>query len=190
MDIVSGTTAKLVPNQPVADVSAPVPATPQTDPATHQKIDLLEQALLAEGDLIDLPLAHIFTPGLYTRAIHMPAGSLVVSKIHKTEHPFAVMTGRVSVFIPGGEPEEIIAPHVGVTLPGTRRVLYCHTDVIWVTFHTNPEDTKDIDEIEHRIIERRLLENGQSTFDVYADILREIQSAGELPEQYDYQGAP
>jgi hypothetical protein len=94
----------------------------------------------------------------------MPAGTLLTSKIHKTEHPFIVSKGKLNVFL-NGEMQYIEAPYSGVTKPGTRRVIYILEDCIWTTFHPLPyitgkennlseEDIKKItDSIEAQIIE-------------------------------------
>ena len=106
------------------------------------KVDSLSSAL-AKLPQTECPLVHRFTPGLYIREIFMPAGTIVVSKIHKTEHPFIVSQGQVNVWIEGQGVERICAPHCGITRPGTRRVLYIREDCIWTTFHvtelTDPE---------------------------------------------------
>src|SRR3989442_15642842 len=101
------------------------------DESIHIRIDQLEQALLSYPEqLIDLPLVHRFTPGLYTREIFNPAGTLLTTKIHKTEHPFVIAQGRVSVFVPGEKVVHLRAPYVGVTKAGTRRIIYVHEDTI------------------------------------------------------------
>lgn len=97
----------------------------------------------------NMPLTHIFTPGLYTRQIFMPAGAIVISKIHKFEHPFLVSKGRVSVIDSHGNCVMIQAPYLGVTKPGTQRVLYCHSDTLWATFHVT--DLTDPEEIVNQI---------------------------------------
>ena len=133
----------------------------------HQKIDDLERAILTQPqDIIDMPLLHHFADGVYIRQIFNPAGTLITTKIHKTNHAFAVMTGRVSVYIPGEGVQHIQAPYMGITKAGTRRVIYVHEDTIWVTFHANPDDGQDIQAIEDRIIERRELENGKTAFEL------------------------
>lgn len=123
-------------------------------------IDKLEATLIREFPKIECPLDHVFTPGLYTRVILMKAGSLITSKIHKTEHPFVVLKGKVSVWTKEAGAVTIEAPFLGVTQPGTKRVLYIHEDTIWATFH--PTELKTVEEIEEVIIEKRvnpLLEN-------------------------------
>lgn len=100
------------------------------------RIDELEATIIQEIDsLIDAPLVHKFTDGMYIREIFMPAGSLWTSKIHKTEHPYVVSYGKVAVSIDADEWYEITAPYTGITIPGTRRVLFILEDCIWTTFH-------------------------------------------------------
>lgn len=93
---------------------------------------------------------HIFTPGLYTREIFIPAGTLLTSKIHATQHPFVISKGDVSVWTEATGTVRLKAPHTGITVPGTRRVIFTHEDTIWTTFHVGEEKT--VDEFEARII--------------------------------------
>lgn len=98
-------------------------------------IDELEAAMIQNLEVIDAPLVHKFTDGMYIREIFMPAGSLWTSKIHKTEHPYVVSYGKAAVSIDNNEWYEITAPYTGITQPGTRRILYILEDCIWTTFH-------------------------------------------------------
>ena len=115
------------------------------------KIDELE-ALILEQEQIVCPLEHRFTDGMYIREITMAAGSLITSKIHRTEHPFTISKGRVMVCIDAGDWVEYEAPYTGITQSGTRRVLYVVEDCVWTTYHLNPSNTQDLKEIEDRII--------------------------------------
>lgn len=99
------------------------------------RIDELELTMLENMPLIDFPLVHRFTEGMYIREIFMPKGSVLTSKIHKTEHPFTVSCGVAAVSIDGGEWEYFYAPHTGITKAGTRRVLCIMEDCIWTTYH-------------------------------------------------------
>jgi hypothetical protein len=49
----------------------------------HLTIDDLEGAMLA-GIQVEMPVIHRQTPGLYSREIHIPAGTLLTSAVHKT----------------------------------------------------------------------------------------------------------
>lgn len=123
------------------------------DEDIHKRIDELELKMKQFPE-VECPTSDVFTPGLYARAILMKAGLLITSKIHKTEHPFFVLQGVAHVKINDGEWKKIETPYIGVTLPGTRRILYIESDCIWVTCHANPED-ENVEQIEARIIESR-----------------------------------
>jgi hypothetical protein len=126
-------------------------------------IDKVEAQMIAMDNPIECPLKHTFTKGLYSRMIFMPAGTLCSSKIHKTEHQFVVLKGKLEVSIDGGKSELIIAPYHGITQAGTRRLLFIHQDTVWVTFHATdimPEDDseeaelKAVKQIEYLILEK------------------------------------
>lgn len=97
------------------------------------------------------PLTHQFAPGLYLRTIFMPAMSMVISEWHRTEHFFIILKGTVSVANGDDPPVVYTASHVGVTRAGTRRVLFCHTDVEWATVHAT--ERVNVEEIMEEIIE-------------------------------------
>lgn len=99
---------------------------------------------------IDCPLIHEFVPHMYIRTISMPKDSLIVSKIHKTEHPYVITKGKVSVWIDGVGVKTFTAPHRGITKAGTRRILYVHEECEWSTFHVT--EKKDLAEIEKDVI--------------------------------------
>lgn len=99
------------------------------------RVDELEAAMFEGYELIDFPLIHRFAENMYIREIFMPKGSLLTSKIHKTQHPFTVAFGVAAVSIDGEEWEEFGAPYTGITQPGTRRILYIIEDCSWITYH-------------------------------------------------------
>ncbi|HEY1107424.1 MAG TPA: hypothetical protein VGE76_02290, partial [Opitutaceae bacterium] len=76
---------------------------------------------------------------------------IVTSKIHKTEHPFVITQGRVSVYSENDGAQHLRAPYTGITRPGTRRILVIHEDTVWTTFH--PTSHTDVARIEADIIE-------------------------------------
>lgn len=97
----------------------------------------------------EMPLWHAFAPGAYARTIFIPAGTLVVGKIHKHAHLNILIRGRVSVATEEG-PLELEAPRVMTSKAGTKRVVYAHEPVLWTTIHLT--DKTDIAEIEDEII--------------------------------------
>ena len=100
---------------------------------------------------VECPVKHHFLPGLYIREFHMPKDAYVASVIHNVEHPFFITQGVVTVFTDDGEGQTYEAPFSGITQPGTRRMLYSHEDVIWITIHPNPDNETDPDKIVARV---------------------------------------
>lgn len=93
-----------------------------------------------------MPLKHDFSDGLYTREIFMPKGTVVVSFIHKQNHPSFFLSGEMSVLKDTGEIERIKAPMKVMTEIGTQRVAYMHEDCVWVCVYRT--DKKTVEEAE------------------------------------------
>ena len=92
------------------------------------------------------PLKHSFADGCYIREVFNPKGELLVTKIHKVTHPFFLMKGDMSILMQDGI-KRIKAPHYGITPSGTKRIIYCHEDCVFITVHvTNETDIKKIEE--------------------------------------------
>lgn len=162
-------------------------------PELHQELDEMERAMLALGAPVELPVIHRFTPGLYAREIFMPAGTLLTSRIHNTDHPYVVISGAARVYIPGVGVQRLEAGHVGITQAGTRRLLYIEEDCRWITFHPLVEGEsaeEDLPAIEARIIERRELNAGRSAFEEYSTLLAEAKEAGLLPGEEGAEPCP
>lgn len=103
---------------------------------------------------VEAPLIHTWTKGLYIREIHLKAGTLAVTKIHNTQHPYVILKGKVSVTTDGENWTYIEAPFNGITEPGTQRFIVVYEDTIWITYHPNPDDEKDLIKIEEKIIRK------------------------------------
>ena len=97
----------------------------------------------------DCPVKHIFAPGVYAREIFIPAGSLVVGKIHKHAHLNFITKGRVKVATETGA-REYEAPYTFVSEVGTKRAVYAIEDTIWTTIHVT--DETDLEKIEDYVI--------------------------------------
>ena len=116
----------------------------------HDAIDKFEKALLQHAP-VTCPLTHVFTPGLYMRKVEIPAGTILTSKIHKTEHQFVLLKGKVSVMV-DDVVQYLEAPYHGITKAGTRRVVLTHEPTIWITFHATDKNTPE--EVEEEVIEK------------------------------------
>ncbi len=154
------------------------------------RLDELEVAMLENFDAVHCLTTHRFTDGMYIREIFMPAGSLITSKIHKTEHPYIVSYGKVAVSIDGDDWYEITAPYTGITIPGTRRVLYIIEDCIWTTFHridgmkseyndlNDEEKEKIVEKIEENILEPHL--NYLTGTDIKTEYIKSLEEIKKI----------
>ena len=119
-------------------------------PSFHAAVDTLECLVKSIPEANQgPPPAHRITPGLYSRRIVVPAGTLIITKTHKKEHQFIVFKGRATVFTERGA-EVISAPYAGVTPAGTRRVVLVLEETDWMTFH--PTQETELDKIEDDLI--------------------------------------
>lgn len=115
----------------------------------RQKLYSLQLAC-AELPDVEMPLQHTFAPGVYVRTIFIPAGSVIIGKIHKHRHANVLSQGHVTVLTEGGGLEELHGPLTMVSEPGTKRAVYAHTDTVWTTIH--PTDKTDLGDIEEEVI--------------------------------------
>lgn len=120
---------------------------------------------MTQESIPNCPLKHHFAPGAYGREIFIPQGMMVVGKIHKHAHLNVLSQGHVLVYTEDG-PEEFSAPRTWVSSPGTKRVVYAVTDVVWTTIHVTEET--DLEAIEDFVIAK--------TFEEY----EEFRRLGEL----------
>jgi len=125
---------------------------PENMPQMHAKIDRIEEEL-RKGELLDLPVKHYFSHGVYAREMFIPKGTIVTGKIHKYQNLNIMSKGELSVLTEAGV-VRIRAPFTVVSPPGTRRVAYAHADTIWITIHGTEE--QDLERIEDHFIAQTL----------------------------------
>jgi hypothetical protein len=123
------------------------------------KKDFIEKSLMAEDIIGKMPGAlfgddnaeygHFFGDGMYIRVMKAPKGQLNVSKLHKTNHPFFIIKGHVTVGTDDG-PVDYKAPMWGMTKAGTKRVVFFREDTTWITVHATKET--DLKKIEDEVI--------------------------------------
>ena len=97
--------------------------------------------------------------GLYARQVTCPAGAIIVTKLHKTEHFIFMLKGRVRVVTENG-PQEIVAPCMFRNPVGAKRAVHVLEDTVWVNVMANPDDLTDMDAIEDRYIAKSYSELG------------------------------
>jgi hypothetical protein len=109
----------------------------------------VQQQLSESPDHIDVPVQHHFAPGVYMRQMDAAAGTLVVSKMHRTEHMNILLKGSLTVATEDGI-QLMTAPCVLKSMPGTKRIGYFHEDSSWITVH--PTEETDLEKIEQQVI--------------------------------------
>tara|TARA_R110000868_G_scaffold48984_1_gene158360 strand:- start:83 stop:538 length:456 start_codon:yes stop_codon:yes gene_type:complete len=100
-------------------------------------------------DQVDCPVTHHFAPGVYAREIRVPAGTIVIGKIHIHAHLNIISKGSGFVATETGR-EYFNAPYTFTSQVGTKRAVHAITDVIWTTIHLT--EKTDLAEIEAEII--------------------------------------
>lgn len=133
--------------------------------AVAERVDLLPkvptrlQILALEDHMRLMPQmtldpVHHFASGIYARELRIPAGTLLTGKVHKTEHLNILSAGEITVWTEDGM-KRLRAPFTMVSRPGTKRVGFAHTDVVWTTIHGTHE--RDLDRLEAELIETEML---------------------------------
>lgn len=94
---------------------------------------------------VDMPVTHHHSVGTYVREIFMPAGSVVIGKVHATRHINILLTGECTIWTVQGK-HKMKAPCIFESMAGVKKVLYMHTDVRYLTVH--PTDETDEGKLE------------------------------------------
>ena len=97
-----------------------------------------------------LPIKHYFANGMYAREMTMPAGTIVTGAIHKTTHFCILSQGRVHVMSEDGI-EELVAPAIIISQPGTKRAIHALEDTVWTNIHATNET--DLDKLVEELTE-------------------------------------
>ena len=99
---------------------------------------------------IEVDTEHYFNGGMYCRKMFWRAGTLIVGKIHKSDHFFMCTSGEIIAWSEKGM-ITLKAGDVVESKAGTKRVTLAVKDSIGVTVHKT--DKTDLDEIEAELIE-------------------------------------
>lgn len=108
-------------------------------------------------------LHHLFQDDLYIREVRIPAGTLIVGRIHKIGHEMELLKGQVILIGPDGFSHGVQAPEKVHTGPGFQMVCFTLSDVIARTIHPNADQNRDIAELEAEFFEdpAKLIERGE-----------------------------
>ena len=98
-----------------------------------------------------MPIDNFFMDGVYIRKMTMYQGYIVIGAIHKHKHMCFLLEGHLSVASSSGV-KEYVAPCYIISEPGEKRILYAHKDSHWYNTHKNPDNIKDVQELEKQIV--------------------------------------
>lgn len=115
----------------------------------HEDIALLVEHM-KDMPQTECPVTHRFAPGVYLREIFMPADTIVIGRVHRTEHFNILIRGACIIVHEDGRREELRAPHTFVSQAGVQKVLYITKDMIWQTVHVT--DDTDLQRLEEQLI--------------------------------------
>lgn len=135
---------------PANRLSAPiveVTEAPTKSPAEMRNAILALEATILAMPQIEIPIEHYFVPGIYLRQMTMPAGAVITGKIHRTEHYCILAKGEATLVTESGR-KNIQAPMVIHSLPGVKRAIHSHSEVVWINVHHNPTNERDLNRVD------------------------------------------
>lgn len=122
------------------------------------------QAMPECGSKHDAPVQHIFAPGTYCREITMAEGSFVIGQLHRHAHTNIISRGRCLVLTEFGV-QELQAPCIFNSAPGTKRVVLVLEDVVWTTIHANPDNETD-----EAVLVKRFIADSYSDIEIEGEL--------------------
>lgn len=133
----------------IREILAPLDGLPLVE--VRRRVLALEEAL-REFPQIELPVKHHFAPGTYAREAFLPAGSIIVGKIHRHAHLNIVSRGIVTALTEQGlrRIDATDGPVTFASRAGMKRALYVHEDSVWTTIHLTDKQT--LEELEAELI--------------------------------------
>lgn len=114
------------------------------DAETQELIRILKENF----PCMELPLNHYFVNGVYAREIFIPAGVLVVGKIHLEETIFMILKGELLLYSNDGVVARLAAPTTFIAPRGVRRIVVALRDTVCTAIQQTK--TTYISEIEDR----------------------------------------
>lgn len=122
---------------------------------TRDQIVRLQESMLEIQCQPPMP-KHYFAPGMYLRELLVPAGMLIVGKIHRHAHFLIVVSGKAEVISEFGR-AVVEGGHISESPAGVKRVVLAIEDTRFLTVHLNKDDSQDLEIIEAEHIEPEIL---------------------------------
>ncbi|MBT9493859.1 MAG: hypothetical protein IV107_16290 [Paucibacter sp.] len=107
-----------------------------------------DHLMTMDGEKLEMQVDHVFVDGMYMRRLHIPAGTLLVGKIHRKDCINAVESGDISVMTEFGS-RRVQAGFIGSSRAGICKLGYAHVDTIFVNVFRTAETS--IEAVEREI---------------------------------------
>lgn len=117
--------------------------------AEHLPIYRLEAVIKALPQ-VEIPVDHQFCKGIYARTINIAAGTILTGAVHKDECFFLVRSG-VILITTDDEPIKAEAGFMSFSQAGSKRLGLALTDTVVTTFHANPDELREADDLWNHI---------------------------------------
>jgi len=115
----------------------------------RQKVTEAEEFILTLPQL-EMKVDQQFIPGIYTRELTIPTGSILTGSVHKETCIVVVSQGEIVVAMAEGM-KHIKAPHTFVSPPGHKRIAYTLSECKWMTIHPYFDKPRSEDEMKQVI---------------------------------------
>ncbi len=111
------------------------------------------QTLLLEMNQADIVTTHKFLPGVYERTITIPPWTVLTGAAHKTAYRVRLEKGVIAVNTDDGV-KVLVAPcEFDVDAGFQRAGRVFEEEVVWTDIYANPDNCRNIDELENRLYE-------------------------------------
>jgi hypothetical protein len=98
---------------------------------------------------VELPVRHLFSPGVYARELTIYAGCILTGAVHRYEQLNVLSKGKMRLLVDGVF-VDVEAPFTTVSPPGTKRIALALTDCVWTTILGT--ELTDVTEIERTFV--------------------------------------
>jgi hypothetical protein len=111
------------------------------------------QTALLEMNQADIVTTHKFLPGVYERTITIPPWTVLTGAAHKTAYRVRLEKGVIAVNTDDGV-KVLVAPcEFDVDAGFQRAGRVFEEEVVWTDIYANPDNCRNIDELENRLYE-------------------------------------
>jgi hypothetical protein len=130
------------------------PTPPRPDLPWADKIAYIAWTMRQNGGykVEDFEVRHIFQPGRYIREFELPADFLFIGRVHRKGHLVELLSGSLKLITERGSTVYSAIDRM-VTAPGFQTVLRTFTPIVARCVLANPNELRDIDELEDEFFE-------------------------------------